>query len=173
LHYIPKALYLIESKHPATYPQISPTRLLGELSARTILIASGGYGIGATIAMAFIRGVGEGILFVRTGLKLRETAQRIANNTVNTTSQSNIQKLFDALKTAPDILINNAGFLATPPTSLTLISTSIGIPSRQMFSACHNDAVFHLSSPNKLIINHPRCGCQPEYNRCLFGLCQT
>jgi len=65
--------------------------------------------------MAFVQaGVGEAILVGRTGLKLRETAQRIANNTVNTTSQSNIQKLFDALKTAPDILINNAGFLAAP-----------------------------------------------------------
>ncbi|KAE9364317.1 NAD(P)-binding protein [Stipitochalara longipes BDJ] len=110
-------------EHLDPYPRLDPTHLKKEFSGKSILITGGGYGIGASIAKSFAEaGVAEIILVGRTEAKLKTTAEELTSfknikvsfHKVNITSKTDVQKLFSALKTSPDVLVNNAGFLATP-----------------------------------------------------------
>lgn len=113
----------MEGKHLSPYPRVSPTLLKDELSKKVVLITGGGYGIGLAVAEAFVAAnVAEIILVGRTESKLRQAVEdlgksgntKLSYHTVDVTSKKDVQRLFDTLKSTPDILINNAGFLASP-----------------------------------------------------------
>ncbi|KAN0099407.1 NAD(P)-binding protein [Hyaloscypha variabilis] len=110
-------------EHLDPYPRLDPNRLKKEFTGKSVLITGGGYGIGASIAKSFAEaGVAEIILAGRTEAKLKATADglssfkdtKISFHKVDITSKIDVQKLFSALRTSPDVLVNNAGFLATP-----------------------------------------------------------
>ncbi|PMD37635.1 NAD(P)-binding protein [Hyaloscypha variabilis F] len=110
-------------EHLDPYPRLDPNRLKKEFTGKSVLITGGGYGIGASIAKSFTEaGVAEIILAGRTEAKLKATADglssfkdtKISFHKVDITSKTDVQKLFSALRTSPDVLVNNAGFLATP-----------------------------------------------------------
>jgi len=112
-----------QPKHLNTYPRIDPTLLKQEFAGKSVLITGGGYGIGAGIAHSFASaGVSEIFLAGRTEPKLKSTADSLSSfkNTkvsifkVDISSKTDVKNLFDSLKTSPDFLVNNAGFLATP-----------------------------------------------------------
>jgi NAD(P)-dependent dehydrogenase (short-subunit alcohol dehydrogenase family) len=115
----------MDAKHLNTYPRIAPERFMDELKAKTVLITGGGYGIGAAIAESFAKaGATEVILVGRTVTKLKETADALSSKirtstkityyTTDITSKADVENLFASISASPDILINNAGFLAAP-----------------------------------------------------------
>jgi NAD(P)-dependent dehydrogenase (short-subunit alcohol dehydrogenase family) len=90
-----------------------------------VLITGGGYGIGAAIAEAFVEaGVAHTILVGRTVSRLKATADKLSSiksaNTdisyvaVDVESKTDVRQFFESLTVSPDILINNAGYLAAP-----------------------------------------------------------
>jgi len=110
-------------EHLEPYPRLDPTHLKKEYSGKAVLITGGGYGIGASVARSFAEaGVAEIILAGRTEAKLKTTADELASfkdtkisyHKVNISSKTDVQQLFSALKTSPDVLVNNAGFMAAP-----------------------------------------------------------
>ena len=110
-------------QHLDPYPQADPALLKKEFAGKSVLITGGGYGIGSAIAKSFAEaGVAEIILAGRTEAKLKSTADELASfkNTkvsfhqVDISSKSDVKKLFDSLTVSPDVLVNNAGFMATP-----------------------------------------------------------
>ena len=114
----------IQPKHLNSYPRLDPTHLNQEFSGKSILITGGGYGIGAGIASSFAAaGVSEIFLAGRTESKLKATASflsssfkdvKISTFVVDISSKDSVKALFDSLKTSPDVLVNNAGYMATP-----------------------------------------------------------
>lgn len=110
-------------QHFDSYPRVDPVLLKEEFAGKSVLITGGGYGIGSAIAMSFAEaGVAEIILAGRTEAKLKATANEVASFTdtrvsfyqVDISSKSDVKRLFDSLTVSPNILVNNAGFLATP-----------------------------------------------------------
>jgi NAD(P)-dependent dehydrogenase (short-subunit alcohol dehydrogenase family) len=110
-------------EHLDPYPRLDPTHLKEEYAGKSVLVTGGGYGIGASIARSFAEaGVAEIILAGRTESKLKTTADELASfkdlkvsfYKVDISSKTDVQQLFSALKTSPDVLVNNAGFMATP-----------------------------------------------------------
>ncbi|KAH7324917.1 hypothetical protein B0I35DRAFT_348081 [Stachybotrys elegans] len=115
----------MDAKHLETYPRIAPESFQNELKSKTVLITGGGYGIGAAIAESFAKaGAAEVILVGRTVAKLKDTvaalsstvktSTRITYHATDITSEADVEKLFAVISATPDILINNAGFLAAP-----------------------------------------------------------
>ncbi|KAL2822270.1 hypothetical protein BDW59DRAFT_173921 [Aspergillus cavernicola] len=114
----------MEPRHFKPYPRLSPHLLRDEVSGKTVLITGGGYGIGLAIANSFAEaGVHSIILVGRTESKLKSSAEHLASlyNDVKVTyitadiaSNTDTKRLFDALSTSPEILVNNAGYLAAP-----------------------------------------------------------
>jgi len=115
----------MEHKHLDPYARLAPTQFQSELSAKSVIITGGGYGIGAAIAQSFVEaGVAQIVLVGRTESKLKATEERLnvikhANTTIShhvadITSKKEVNQLFNTLPRAPDILVNNAGWLATP-----------------------------------------------------------
>ena len=107
--------------HP--YSRADPTLLKKEFAGKSVLVTGGGYGIGAAIAKSFAEaGVAEIILAGRTEAKLKATADELASfkdtrvsfYQVDISSKSDVKKLFDSLTVSPNVLVNNAGFMATP-----------------------------------------------------------
>jgi NAD(P)-dependent dehydrogenase (short-subunit alcohol dehydrogenase family) len=111
-------------QHLNPYPRLDPTRLKNEFAGKSVLITGGGYGIGASIAHSFASaGISSIILAGRTESKLKSTADSLSSIFKNTkisifkvdiSSKTDVQNLFGSLKTSPNFLVNNAGFLATP-----------------------------------------------------------
>lgn len=110
-------------QHFDPYSRADPALLKNEFAGKSVLITGGGYGIGPAIAKSFAEaGVAEIILVGRTESKLKSTAAELASfkNTkvsfyqVDISSKSDVKKLFDSLTISPDVLVNNAGFMATP-----------------------------------------------------------
>jgi NAD(P)-dependent dehydrogenase (short-subunit alcohol dehydrogenase family) len=115
----------MEPKHLAPYSRISPALSQTELASKAVLITGGGYGIGAAIAEAFVEaGVAHIILVGRTVSRLKATADKLSSiksaNTdisyvaVDVESKTDVRQFFESLTVSPDILINNAGYLAAP-----------------------------------------------------------
>jgi NAD(P)-dependent dehydrogenase (short-subunit alcohol dehydrogenase family) len=114
----------MKAEHLQQYPRLSPRSLSNELKGKTVLLTGGGHGIGAAIAKSFAEaGVREIILVGRDESKLRTTAKEVEAYHSTTTVQyriadisstNDVKQLFASISVSPDILINNAGFLATP-----------------------------------------------------------
>ena len=111
------------TQHLNTYPRLSPVLSQKEFTGKSIIITGGGYGIGPGIARSFAQaGAAEVILVGRTKSKLQATAKELSSfkdtkfsyQVADISSETDVVKLFGALTTSPDILINNAGFLPTP-----------------------------------------------------------
>ncbi len=110
-------------QHFDPYPRAGPALLKKEFAGKSVLVTGGGYGIGSAIAKSFAEaGVAEIILAGRTETKLKATADELASfkdtkvsfYQVDISSKSDVKKLFDSLTVSPDVLVNNAGFMATP-----------------------------------------------------------
>ncbi|TVY32005.1 Short chain dehydrogenase, partial [Lachnellula subtilissima] len=112
----------IQAKHLTPYPRLDPANLKSEFAGKTILITGGGYGIGASIATSFATaGASHLILAGRTSSKLSTTASsltstfpdlKVSTFTVGISSKTNVAALFESLKTSPDVLVNNAGYMS-------------------------------------------------------------
>jgi NAD(P)-dependent dehydrogenase (short-subunit alcohol dehydrogenase family) len=109
--------------HLHTYGRVDPRLLRTEFSGKSVLITGGGSGIGAAIAKSFAEaGIAEILLVGRTESKLQSRADELASFKdtkisifkVDISSKTDVQALFESLKTSPDFLINNAGFLPSP-----------------------------------------------------------
>jgi NAD(P)-dependent dehydrogenase (short-subunit alcohol dehydrogenase family) len=95
-----------------------------ELTGKTVIVTGGGSGIGAAISRSFAEaGVAEVILIGRTKSKVDNIAQELSASFKGTkftpraadiSSDDDVKKLFASLTTSPDILLNNAGYLASP-----------------------------------------------------------
>ena len=110
-------------EHFDPYPRVDPALLKKEFAGKSVLVTGGGYGIGSAIAKSFAEaGVAEIILAGRTEAKLKATADELASfedtrvsfYKVDISSKSDIKRLFDSLTASPNVLVNNAGFMATP-----------------------------------------------------------
>ena len=110
-------------QHFDPYPRVDPALLKKEFAGKSVLVTGGGYGIGSAIAKSFAEaGVAQIILAGRTEAKLKATADELASfkdtrlsfYQVGISSKSDVKKLFDSLTVSPDVLVNNAGFMATP-----------------------------------------------------------
>lgn len=110
-------------QHFDPYPRVDPALLRKEFAGKSVLVTGGGYGIGSAIARSFAEaGVAEIILAGRTEAKLKATADELASfretrvsfYQVDISSKSDVKKLFDSLTISPDVLVNNAGFMAAP-----------------------------------------------------------
>jgi NAD(P)-dependent dehydrogenase (short-subunit alcohol dehydrogenase family) len=110
-------------EHLNPYSSLS-AKISGKIAAgKSAIVTGGGYGLGAAIAKSFAEaGVTEIILAGRTESKLKATAGDLASfkgikvsyHAVDISSKDDVKRFFDSLTTAPDFLVNNAGFLATP-----------------------------------------------------------
>ncbi|PVI06246.1 NAD(P)-binding protein [Periconia macrospinosa] len=110
--------------HLETYSRLSPGHNKDEMQEKCVLVTGGGHGIGAAIAKSFAEaGVKEIVLVGRQQAKLEATVKDLEAYATNTTvhyrvadisSSEDVKNLFDSLQSSIDILINNAGFLATP-----------------------------------------------------------
>ncbi|KAL2060991.1 hypothetical protein VTL71DRAFT_9043 [Oculimacula yallundae] len=111
------------TEHLNPYARLDPTLLSAEFNAKTILITGGGYGIGASIARSFAEANVRSIILVgRTESKLASTAEslsiykntKVSYRKADITSKLDVEALFNSLEGSPDVLVNNAGVLATP-----------------------------------------------------------
>ncbi|PWY78975.1 NAD(P)-binding protein [Aspergillus eucalypticola CBS 122712] len=116
---------MASGEHYEPYEQLAPALLRSELRGKVALVTGGGYGIGRSIAQSFAEaGVARIILIGRTETKLKDTANDLSASfqeidvvtmVADITSKEDVQHIFESCtKYAPDILINNAGYLSTP-----------------------------------------------------------
>ncbi|MCJ1401671.1 hypothetical protein MMC11_004888 [Xylographa trunciseda] len=110
-------------QHFSPYARANPALLKKEFAGKSVLVTGGGYGIGPAIAKSFAEaGVNAIILVGRTAAKLKATAEELSSfkdisvsfYQVDISSKSDVKRLFDSLTVSPDVLVNNAGFMATP-----------------------------------------------------------
>ncbi|KAL0934677.1 short-chain dehydrogenase [Colletotrichum truncatum] len=114
----------IKLQHFETYPGVSPARLVGEFSRRTVLLTGGGSGIGATIARSFAEAnTAKLILIGRTESTLKETSTvlrtefpglDVTYHVADISAPEQLAEVFTAIGSSPDVLVNNAGYLPEP-----------------------------------------------------------
>lgn len=115
---------LFPTLHLETYARISPANLSSEYKNLNVVVTGGGYGIGSSIAESFAKaGVSSITLGGRTESKLQHTAAGLQSkypgtkfkyHALDITSADSVKAFFTQLEPFPDVLVNNAGFLATP-----------------------------------------------------------
>ncbi|WDK19641.1 hypothetical protein CGRA01v4_10928 [Colletotrichum graminicola] len=110
----------------------------------------------------------------RTAIKLRNAVTALSSTVkaptkttyyyVNITSKAEVENLFASIATSPDILINNAGFLAVTSNffdaDLNEYWKSLSTCSRY----CFGHSVFPPSLPTRWITKQCSCCCHPEYH---------
>jgi NAD(P)-dependent dehydrogenase (short-subunit alcohol dehydrogenase family) len=113
----------VPTHHHTAYPGIDPTKPSVSAAGKSVLVTGGGYGIGTSIARAFaLAGASRIGISGRTESKLKATAAELTSEFPNIvisyyvadiTDKPAIDRIFEQFG-APDVLVNNAGFLPAP-----------------------------------------------------------